>query len=145
MHFLRLDQVPASQRVASHDGAWVLGWYVARHSEDRYDESTTWWVGLFEARTGDELTSFVTSSHERADTGAKEGSALVSAAFDPVDDEVVVLRYADGTEGRHRVDEEFRFLDSSAQDFGGVAHPAEERVRERARARLQRLKRSRQR
>lgn len=137
---LALRQIPPAQTAHNHDRSRVLGWYIARHDEDRYDETTEFRIGLFDARTEEELTFFVTSVHERTDTGAKDGALLKSAAFDPTDEELIVLRFADGSEERRPVDEAFKSLETSPEDFGGELSDAERRVRERLRKRAEKLK-----
>jgi hypothetical protein len=135
-----LRQIPSARRAYSADRSLVIGWYVARHAEDRYDETTEYRVALFDALTEEELVFLATSVHERADTGAKEGEHLVSAAFDGADENVIVLRFADGAEQRRRVDEGFDFLESNPADFGGVMSDAEKRLRERLRAQAEKLR-----
>jgi hypothetical protein len=125
-----LHQIPAERQAFNEDRSVVLGWYVARHDEDRYDETTEYRVGLFDAATGELLTFFVTSVHERADTGTREGEHLASAAFDPADEYTVVLRYRDGSEQRCAVDEHVREL-KNMEDYGVVVSDAEKRNRER--------------
>lgn len=137
---LALRQIPPAQRAYSRDRSRVLAWYVARHDEDRYDETTEYRIGLFDARTEEQLTAFVTSVHERADANAKEGEHLESAAFDPADEEVVVLRFADGSQQRRRVDEAFKALESDPAALGVVMSDAERSVRERLRKLAEKLK-----
>ena len=136
-----LRQIPPARRAYNSDRSHVLGWYVARHDEDRYDEVTEYRVALFDAETEEELTFLVTSVHERADTGAKEGEHLESAAFDKSDEEIIVLRFADGSEQRRRVGEDFEVLDRNPEDDGIVMSDAEKRIRERMRREAEELRR----
>lgn len=107
---LALRQIPPARRAYNPDRSRVLGWYVARHDEDRYDETTEYRIGLFDAATEEELTFFVIMVRERADTGATEGQHLRSAAFDPADDGFILLRFADDSEQRRAVDEAYEAL-----------------------------------
>jgi hypothetical protein len=135
---LALRQIPPAQRAYNRDRSRVLGWYVARHDEDRYDETTEYRIGVFNAAE-EELTFLVTSVHERADTGVKEGQPLVSAAFDPADEDTLILRFADKSEERRRVDEAFNVLKPS-KDLGLRVSDAEKRVLERLRQQAEKLK-----
>lgn len=128
MH-LDLRQIRPEQRAVDHARGLVLGWYVARHDEDRYDETTEYRVGLFDARTEEELTFFVTSVHERADTGARDGEHLASVAFDPEDAMRVVLRFDDGSERRLQMCEEDELLDRDPEELGVEVCDAERELR----------------
>lgn len=130
---LALPQIPITHRAHNHDRTFVLGWYVARHDEDRYDETTEYRIGLFDAATEEELTFFVTSVHERADTGSKDGEHLEAASFDPTDENLIVLRFADDSEERYPVDHAYKSLERNPEDFGVVVSDAEKRIRERLR------------
>ena len=136
-----LRQIPPARRAYTSDRSRVLGWYVARHDEDRYDEVTEYRVALFDVETEEELTFLVTSVHERADTGVKEGEHLESAAFDMSDEDIIVMRFADGSVQRRRVDEGFESLDHNPEDYGVKMSDAEKRIRERLRARAEDLRR----
>ena len=140
-HARSLGQIDPARRAYNADRSLVLGWYVARHDEDRYDETTEYRVALFDAATGEELVFLATSVHERSDTGAKEGEHLESAAFDAADEDVIVLRFADGGETRRRVDEDAAALEANPEDYGGVVSDAEKRVRVRLRTRVEELRR----
>jgi hypothetical protein len=138
---LALGQIPAAQRAYSGDRSRVLGWYVARHDEDRWDEVTEYRVALFDARTEERLTFLVTSVHERTDTGTKDGEHLASAAFDPADDNTIILRYADGSEQRRQADEAFKkVLEQNPEDRGVVMSEGERSMRERMRQMAEKLK-----
>lgn len=136
-----LRLIPAPDRAYNPDRSLVLGWYVARHDEDRYDETTEYRVALFDAETEEELITLVTSVHERADTGSKVGEHLASAAFDAADEEVIVLRFDDGSETRRRVDESFANLARNPEDLGVVMSDAEKRIRAELLAEAEELKR----
>lgn len=138
---LALRQIPPARRAYNPGRTLVLGWYVARHDEDRYDEVTEYRVALFDAKTGEELMFLATSVHERADTGAKKGEHLASAAFDAADEDVIVMRFVDGKEERRRVDEDFEALEHDPEDSGVEVSDAERRVRDRMRQDAERLKR----
>lgn len=135
-----LKQIDPSRRAYNAGRTLVLGWYVARHDEDRYDETTEYRVGLFAVQTEEELNSFVCSVHERADTGAKTGEHLAAAAFDAADEDVVLLRFVDGREERRRVDEGFESLDSDPEKFGVVVSDAEKRIRAQLREERDKLR-----
>lgn len=138
LHLL-LPQVPSEKRSYNHDRSLVLGWWVARHDEDRYDETTEYRIALFDTQTEEELTFFVTSVHERADTGQKDGEFLDSAAFDPDDEITIVLRFAGGSETRHRLDETYKALERNPEEFGVVVSDAEKRIREELRQDFEKL------
>lgn len=127
MH-LDLRQIRPEQRAEDRARGLVLGWYVARHDEDRYDETTEYRVGLFDAATEEELTFFVTSVHERADTGQQDGQHLEAAAFD-ADPMTIVLRYRDGSEQRVRIDQEHAALAQDPAEYGVVVSDAERELR----------------
>lgn len=139
--FLELRQIPPDKRAYNPDRSRVLGWYVSRHDEDRYDEVTEYRVALFDAQSEEELIFLVTSVHERADTGVKEGEHLDSAAFDAADENILVLRFVDGSETRRRVDEAFDILDRNPEDLGVVVSDAEKRVLDRLRKLAEKLRR----
>lgn len=138
---LELRQIRPAQRAYNPDRSWVLGWYVARHDEDRYDEVTEYRIALFDAETEEELIFFVTSVRERADTRVKEGQHLASAAFDAADEDIIVMRFVDGSEVRRRVDEDFDVLDRNPEDYGVEMPDAEKRVRDMMREQAEKLKR----
>lgn len=138
---LTLRQIPAAHRAYNPDRSRVLGWYVARHDEDRYDEVTEYRVALFDVKTKEELTFFATSVRERADTGAKKGEHLASAAFDAADEDVIVLRFVDGKKERHRVDEDFDVLDRNPEDDGIAVSEAEKHIRDLMRKEAEKLRR----
>lgn len=123
-----LRQIPPAQRVTSRDSAFVIGWYVARHDEDRYDETTEYRVALFDARTEEEITYVVTSVHERMDSGSQEGQYLVSAAFDPEDVWTVVLHFDDKSEQRCRWDDQYKALDVDVEELGVVMSDEEKEI-----------------
>jgi len=136
-----LGQIPPDRRAYNSDRSFVIGWYVAGHDEDRYDETTVYQVGLFDAQTEEELTFYVTSVRERADTGTQDGQHLASAAFDPAEALTIVLHFADGTEQRIRPLDEVNQRLAPQRDLGVVRSEAEHRVRARMRADAEVLKR----
>lgn len=137
---LALRRIPASKRAYNPDRSRVLGWYVARHEEDRFDETTEYRVAIFDAETEEELTFLVTSVHERTDEGTKEGEHLESAAFDPKDEDIIVMRFVDGSEERRRMDEDFQVLDRNPEDDGVEVSDAEKMFRDMMRADAEKLK-----
>lgn len=135
-----LHQIPPERRAFNSNRSVVLGWYVARHDEDRYDETTEYRVGLFDSATGERLTFFVFSVHERADTGTKQGEHLVCATFDPADEYTIVFGFADGSEQRAGILDQFKVLERSAADLGVVESDAEKEAWERMRQNAAQLK-----
>ncbi len=137
---LALRQIPPAQRAYNGARTLVLGWYVARHDEDRYDEVTEYRVGVFDAKTEEEITFLVTTVRERADSGAKSGEHLASAAFDRKDEGTLVLRFDGGRKERHRLDEDFEVLERNPEDDGIEVSDAEKMIREMMREEAEQLK-----
>lgn len=100
-----LNSIPAGQRVTSPDGSRIAGWYLASTREDRFDETCTWHIAVFDAASQRLIRWWPHTVHSRHDTGSQNGSPISSVSWSPSDPGVLLVACEDGATQRLEVND----------------------------------------
>src|SRR5579884_2380856 len=100
----QLPEIPGDQRTRSADGSRVVGWYVSRSRDDRYDDETNYEIKIFDVATGEEESLLGRSHRIQRDTGEEDGKPIRSVGFSGESNDTVVITYSDGTQETVRME-----------------------------------------
>ena len=91
------DEIEENERVYNKSRTRFACAWVGRVREDRFDRDVTFEIGLYDVETKACLKTFVRTHSTNRATGESDGPEVSGCHFDPKDDTVLIVDFADGT------------------------------------------------